>query len=379
MNQMRMLLIFGTRPEAIKMAPIVNAMNRQPELFDVRICITAQHREMLDHVLNLFCIQPHYDLDLMQKNQTLCGLTSRLFQSLDEIVGKENPEWLLVQGDTTTAMVAGLVGYYHRVKIGHVEAGLRTYNKYHPFPEEINRRITGTITDLHFAPTEWAKNNLLNEGVDERSIVITGNTVIDAFRQVVNRQRHIKNEQLTQIPRNRRILLVTAHRRENFGKSLDNICSALRIVAREYYGDVHIVYPVHLNPNVKKSVSKFLYGVENITILEPLEYHSFVHLMNRSYLIITDSGGLQEEAPSLGKPVLVLRDTTERPEAVQAGVAKVIGTRREDVLGEVKYLLDHSSAYQRMACAENPYGDGHAAEKICEALLCVNTEKVRVT
>lgn len=376
MIDMNILFVFGTRPEAIKMAPIIEAMGRQPELFEVRICITAQHREMLEPVLELFNIRPNYNLDLMRPKQTLSDLTARIFEAVDPVICREKPDWLLVQGDTTTAMGASLVGYYHRVKIAHVEAGLRTYDKFQPFPEEINRRIAGAVADLHFAPTEMAKANLLSEGVDKQNILVTGNTVIDALLKIVKLQFDFAKGLLGGIPLDKRILLVTAHRRENFGEPIQAICKALQVIAERYTGDVHIVYPVHLNTNVWEPVHALLRGVSNITLLEPLDYLSFVQLMNRSYIVLTDSGGLQEEAPSLGKPVLVLRNISERPEAVEAGTVKVVGNETERIVQEVERLLDDSAACTKMAHAVNPYGDGYAAERICEGLLIASNEKV---
>lgn len=372
---MKILFIFGTRPEAIKMAPIIEAMRQQPECFDVRICVTAQHREMLDDVLDIFNIQVDYDLNLMRQEQALSSLTARIFDAFDPIISKEDPDWVLVQGDTTTTMVASLVAYYHHVKIGHVEAGLRTHDKFQPFPEEINRRIASTVADLHFAPTETAQENLIREGIDKQNILVTGNTVIDALLQAVQLEYDFANGPLTEIPVGKRILLVTVHRRENFGERLKAICKALDVIAKRYANDVHVVYPVHLNPNIWEPVHTLLNGVSNITLLKPLDYLSFVHLMNRSHIVLTDSGGLQEEAPSLGKPVLVLRSVTERPEAVEAGAARVIGTKTERVVQEAGSLLDDSTAYAKMANAINPYGDGHAAERMCEALLATHNAK----
>lgn len=376
MKSMKILFIFGTRPEAIKMAPVVEAMTQQPGCFDTRVCVTAQHREMLDHVLTIFDIQPDYDLNLMQQKQSLSNLTARIFDALDTVICKENPDWLLVQGDTTTTMVASLVAYYHRVKVGHIEAGLRTHDKFQPFPEEINRRIASTVADLHFAPTETAQENLIREGIDKRNILVTGNTVIDALLQAVQLKYDFANGPLVEIPFVKRILLVTAHRRENFGEPIRAICEGLKMIAKRYAGDVHIVYPVHLNHNIWEPVHTLLSGVSNITLLKPLDYLSFVHLMNRSHIVLTDSGGLQEEAPSLGKPVFVLRNTTERPEAVEVGTTRVVGTETERVVQEVGHLLDDSSAYAEMANAVNPYGDGHAAERICNALLMTANKKV---
>jgi UDP-N-acetylglucosamine 2-epimerase (non-hydrolysing) len=375
MTNIKVLFIFGTRPEAIKMAPVIEAMALRPEFFDIRICVTAQHRQMLDNVLALFNIQPDYDLDLMSQKQALSGLTARIFDTLDTVIYKENPDWVLVQGDTTTTMVASVVAYYHRAKVGHIEAGLRTHDKFQPFPEEINRRIASIVADLHFAPTESAQTNLIHEGIDKRNILVTGNTVIDALLQAVQLKYDFENGPLAKIPFDKRILLVTAHRRENFGEQIKSICRALTVIAKHYASDVHVVYPVHLNPNIWEPVHTLLSGVSNITLLKPLDYLSFVHLMNQSHIVLTDSGGLQEEAPSLGKPVLVLRGVTERPEAVEAGTARVIGTKTERVVQEVERLLDDSAEYTRMANAVNPYGDGHAAERICEQLLITANEK----
>jgi len=361
---MRVLLTFGTRPEAIKMAPIIEAMAQQPELFEARICVTAQHREMLDDVLDIFNIQPDYDLNLMRQEQTLSSLTARIFDALDPVMSKEDPDWVLVQGDTTTTMAASLVAYYHRIKIGHVEAGLRTHDKLRPFPEEINRRIAGTVADIHFAPTETARENLIREGIDERDILVTGNTAIDALLQVLQRHYDFDQGPLAEIPLDKKILLVTAHRRENFGEPVRAICRALEVIAERYAEDVHIVYPVHLNSNVSGPVHALLSNVSNITLLKPLDYLSFVHLMHQSHIVLTDSGGLQEEAPSLGKPVLVLRSVTERPEAVEAGTARVVGTQAEQIVREVEHLLADSTAYAKMASAVNPYGLGRAADQI---------------
>jgi UDP-N-acetylglucosamine 2-epimerase (non-hydrolysing) len=373
---MKVLLIFGTRPEAIKMAPIIKAMKKKSDQYDTIVCVTAQHREMLDHVMELFVIKADYDLNIMQRNQSLSGLTSKLFHSLDRVVAKENPEWILVQGDTTSAMVGSMVGYYHRVKIGHVEAGLRTFDKFHPFPEEINRKITSNVADLHFAPTVWAKNNLTNEGIQNRRIFVTGNTVIDALKYAVNKYPCSNNAILRNIPDGKKIILVTAHRRENFGKSLHQICEALCMVAAKYGDEVHIIYPVHPNPNIRKTVEARLGNIQNICLVKPLKYLSFVHIMQQAYLILTDSGGLQEEAPTFGKPVLVLRQTTERPEAVETGTAKVVGVSKNNIFQAVCELLENQVAYNKMAAAKNPFGDGQAALRICDALQNESMEKV---
>jgi len=361
---MKILCVFGTRPEAIKMAPVVYELNKHPESMNVRVCVTGQHREMLDQVLELFHIQPHHDLNVMEEDQSLSEVTSNVLTRFKAVLLKENPEWVLVQGDTTTAMAVSLSAFYRHIKIGHVEAGLRTWEKQHPFPEEINRKIVDMLSDLHFAPTETARQNLLREGIDEKTILVTGNTVIDALQWISRLPFKSKTDF-----GDKRLLLVTAHRRENFGKPLDNICAALRQIAEDYRDSVHIVYPVHLNPNVQKSVRSVLGEVANVTLLPPVDYLQMIHFMKQSYLVLTDSGGIQEEAPGLGKPVLVLREFTERPEAVEAGTVKVIGTDTDVIVRETQRLLNDSAEYQRMAQAVNPYGDGHAAKRIVAALL----------
>jgi UDP-N-acetylglucosamine 2-epimerase (non-hydrolysing) len=353
------------------MAPVVKELEKYPVEIQSVVCATAQHREMLDQVLELFGVRPDYDLDLMQPRQTLSGLTARILTALDEVVARERPDWLLAQGDTTTVMVAALVAYYHRVPVGHVEAGLRTGDKFQPFPEEGNRRIADTISDLHFAPTETNRQNLLREGVSDSSILVTGNTVIDALRGIVARTRRRVCEEWEPRLNGRRLLLVTAHRRENFGSPLEEICRALAQIAREYASDVHILYPVHFNPNVWEPVHAALGSIPNITLTEPLGYKEFVGLIDRAYLVLTDSGGLQEEAPGLGKPVLVLREVTERPEGVAAGTVKVVGTSCQSIVNETAVLLDDNEAYRRMAQAVNPYGDGKASARIVASLrLC---------
>ena len=338
----KVLSIFGTRPEAVKMAPVVTELKKHPSKSISKVCVTAQHREMLDQVLDLFEIQPDYDLNLMQPNQSLEQLTAQILLELTPVLKKEKPDWLLVQGDTTTVMAASIAAFYQGVKVGHVEAGLRTGDKRQPFPEEINRRIAGIVADLHFAPTDWARDNLLREGVPVEQIVKTGNTVIDALLAVADKPYDPKIGPLASIPWNKRIILVTAHRRENFGEPLENICLALIGIAEKYQRDVHIVYPVHLNPNVQEPVYRLLSNVENITLLPPLDYLPLVHLMKSCYLVITDSGGIQEEAPGLGKPVLVLRQKTERPEGVNAGIVKLVGTDRNLILEQTVRLLYES-------------------------------------
>lgn len=368
---MKILSIFGTRPEAIKMAPIVRLL-KQTRGVESRVCVTAQHRQMLDQVLELFEIKPDYDLDLMRDGQSLAQISASIFTGLDPILVDFQPDWVLVVGDTTTVVTTSLLTYFRRIKLGHVEAGLRTHNKWHPFPEEINRRIATVIADLHFAPTEWSKGNLLREGVEEKNILVTGNSVIDALDFVLKQEE--PPEVTALIDRleirgleTRRLVLVTAHRRENFGQPLENICCAIKELASR--DDVEIVYPVHLNPNVQEPVNRILKDVPHITLLPPLDYRPMVHLMKHAKIILSDSGGLQEEAPSLGVPVLVLRETTERPEGVEAGTLKVVGTETDRILHEAQELLDDPSAYAKMAKATNPYGDGHAAERIIKALI----------
>ena len=362
---MKVLSVFGTRPEAIKMAPVIKELRQSPGI-QSRVCVTAQHREMLDQVLDLFEIAPDHDLDIMQENQTLASVTSNVLSRLDEVINIETPDWILTQGDTTTAMVASLAGFYRGVKVGHVEAGLRTWNRHHPFPEEINRRIADAVCDLHFAPTEEARSNLLREGIDDSSIVVTGNTVIDALHDVANRPFIWNGGPLSTIPLEKRIILVTAHRRENFGGPLEAICRALEEIAGR--GDTTIVYPVHMNPNVRSAVSR-LQGSAGIVLMDPLDYLPLVHLMKASYLVLTDSGGLQEEAPGLGKPVLVMRETTERPEGVAAGTVKLVGTNQAAIVNEVSRLLDDAAEYEKMSRAINPYGDGNASKRIVARLL----------
>lgn len=363
------MLIFGTRPEAIKLCPLVKELKNQKEKFETIVCVTAQHREMLDQVLDVFDVKPDYDLNIMKNDQTLFDITCRCLTEIGAVINKEKPDIVLVQGDTTTTFVTSLAAYYNKVKIGHVEAGLRTGNKYSPFPEEINRRITSVIADLHFAPTQKSKNNLLSEGVREENIVVTGNTVIDALlwvrKKIQNERKEYK--ELDSIDFTQKIILVTGHRRENFGQDLINICEALKNIATKY-NDIEIVYPVHLNPNVSKPVYNLLSGINNINLLKPLDYEPFVYLMVKSHFIISDSGGIQEEAPSLGKPVLVTRNTTERPEAVETGAVKLVGTDRNKIIRETEKLLNDPQYYHRMALLQNPYGDGHACERIINSL-----------
>ena len=381
---MKILSVFGTRPEAVKMAPIVKLLARTAGV-ESRVCVTAQHRQMLDQVLSLFEIKPNYDLDLMRPDQSLAELSAAIFTHLDPVLEDFQPDWVLAQGDTTTVAITSLLAYYRRIKFGHVEAGLRTHDKWQPFPEEINRRVAGVTADLHFAPTDWSRQNLLHEGIADETIKVTGNTVIDALQFVSTQPEPVEIKDLLgklklrnesqETKKNalsgaRRLLLVTAHRRENFGQPLENICRALLELAKR--GDVEIVYPAHLNPNVQEPVNRLLKGIEHITLLPPLDYLPLVHLMKQAALILTDSGGIQEEAPAFGIPTLVLRDVTERPEGVSAGTLKLVGTETNFIAQEVRRLLEDESAYAEMAQAANPYGDGHAAEKIIHALLMEN-------
>jgi len=367
----KFLAVFGTRPEAIKMAPVVKALTAE-YAFEAKVCVTAQHRQMLDQVLDIFDIQPDFDLDLMKPGQDLSDITSNVLLGMREIYQQWLPDIILVHGDTTTTLAASLSAYYARIKVGHVEAGLRTHNKYSPWPEEMNRRITGAITDIHFAPTEKARANLLHEGVADESICVTGNTVIDALLDVVERVRHdseLQNrfeQEFSFLDPDKRLILVTGHRRENFGVGIENICQALAKIATR--DDVEILYPVHLNPNVQEPVHRILSTVTNVHLIEPQDYLPFVYLMDRCYLLITDSGGVQEEAPSLGKPVLVMRDTTERPEALDAGTVMLVGTDQNTIAEEAARLLDDEAAYEAMAQAHNPYGDGNAAARIVQTL-----------
>ena len=369
----KILSIFGTRPEAIKMAPLIKELEKHPDFFESRVCVTAQHRQMLDQVLDLFSIQPEYDLNIMKPGQSLTDITCNVLQGMAPVLEEFKPDIVLVHGDTTTTMAASLAAYYQRIPVGHVEAGLRTGNIYSPWPEEMNRRMASAMTHYHFAPTERSKQNLLNEGIPENSIVVTGNTVIDALLRVVEKVRTDTGLQRKMAERfsflnpNKRLILVTGHRRENFGQGFESICLALKIIV-ETHDDVEILYPVHLNPNVQKPVNNILEGVDGIHLIQPQDYLPFVYLMNRSYLIITDSGGIQEEAPSLGKPVLVMRDTTERPEAVEMGTVKLVGTDTQNIVDNINRLLMDDEVYGLMANTVNPYGDGKACGRIIEAL-----------
>ncbi len=372
---MKILSVFGTRPEAIKMAPLVQALRARPG-FEARICVTAQHRGMLDQVLDLFDIEPDFDLDLMRDGQSLTSITSGVLHGLDDVFGTFVPDMVLVHGDTTTTLAASLGAFYRRIPVGHVEAGLRTGNLASPWPEEMNRRLTDAMTSWFFAPTEQARENLLNERVSADTIVLTGNTVIDALlwvAQKLERSPLLEQRIAAQFPfldPSKKLLLVTGHRRESFGEKFVSFCSALRYIAHSH-PEVQLIYPVHLNPQVQKPVQAILHGLPNVYLIKPQEYLSFVYLMKSAYLIITDSGGIQEEAPALGKPVLVTRDTTERPEAIAAGTAKLVGTDMEVIVGEVELLLEDQREYSRMAHAHNPYGDGKASERIVQTLESV--------
>lgn len=367
----KILVVFGTRPEAIKMAPLVKALQLDAN-FDVEICVTAQHRQMLDQVLELFGISPDYDLNLMKAGQDLTDITSSVLTGMREVLRKAKPSIVLVHGDTSTAFAASLAAFYEKIEVGHVEAGLRTGNPYSPWPEEMNRRLTGSIAALHFAPTERARDNLVMEGVNERCIHVTGNTVVDALLSIVNRIRSDEplqkelDRKFSYLKRNKRLILVTGHRRENFGSGFDEICIALKKISER--GDVDILYPVHLNPRVQEPVNRILGNISGVHLVEPLDYLPFVYLMDRSFLILTDSGGIQEEAPSLGKPVLVMRDTTERPEAVAAGTVKLVGVNCNHIIEATNDLLDNESSYQVFSRIHNPYGDGSTSQAIVKIL-----------
>jgi UDP-N-acetylglucosamine 2-epimerase (non-hydrolysing) len=364
------LNVFGTRPEAIKMAPVIMELGKHSNRVRSVICSAGQHREMLDQVLQLFRIDPDYNLNLMQPCQTLSQLTAALFTGLDQVVSEVKPDWILAQGDTTTVFAASMVAFYHRVQFGHVEAGLRTGDRQRPFPEEINRRVADLVTSAYFAPTERAGQALLREGCSERDVHVTGNTVVDALNDVASRPYDWCSGPLSGLPRDRRLVLITAHRRESFGDPFRELCLAIRDLAGMFAGEgVHFVYPVHLNPNVQQPVREILSGLSNVSLIEPLDYLSLVHLMKRSTLILTDSGGIQEEAPGLHVPVLVMRDITERPEGVEAGVVRLVGTERCRIVKEAERLLRDSAAHEAMVADKNPYGDGMAAIRIVSALL----------
>lgn len=368
---MKILTVFGTRPEAIKMAPLVRALREQSTI-DARVCVTAQHRQMLDQVLELFEIEPNYDLDIMKPGQSLSGITSEILVRIEPILKGFSPDMVLVHGDTSTTLATTLASYYHQIPVGHVEAGLRTGNIYSPWPEEANRKLTGALTKLHFAPTEESRLNLLKEGVRKDEIHVTGNTVIDALLQVRSRletDTKLASELATRFSylSGSHLVLITGHRRENFGEGFERICSAIQKLSEEF-PSADFVYPVHLNPNVREPVGRILNGLQNVHLIEPLEYLPFVYLMTRAHIILTDSGGIQEEAPSLGKPVLVMRDTTERPEALTAGTVRLVGTDAAQIVAGVRQLMTDQSAYNQMAFAHNPYGDGQACTRILSAI-----------
>ena len=369
MKKVKILHVIGTRPEAIKLAPVILEAEKFPQQIVNRVCSTAQHREILDEVLSLFGIEPHFDLDVMQENQSPNHVAASVMRKLDDLLLAEKPDWVVVQGDTTTAAAAALAAFYRGARVAHVEAGLRSFDKRQPFPEEVNRRIAGIVADLHFAPTQRARDNLLREGAPAESIKVTGNTVIDALHWVSRLPCDDVPSCAKPPGAATRIILVTAHRRENWGGPLEEICYALRELAGAYKDGIRIIYPVHPNPNVRDPVHRLLGSEPNIVLTAPLGYLAFVQVMKQSYLLITDSGGLQEEGPALGKPVLVLRNVTERPEAVEAGTAKLVGVRRENIVTEAARLLDDPAAYRLMASATSPYGDGHASQIIIQTLL----------
>lgn len=368
-KKLKVMTVFGTRPEAIKMAPVVLELMKHPDEIIPITTVTAQHREMLDQVLNLFNIKPDYDLDIMAAGQTLFDITTRAMNGLDKVLSEEKPDVVLVHGDTTTTFAGALAAYYHQTAVGHVEAGLRTQNKYSPFPEEMNRHLTGAIADLHFAPTSTSEQNLLQENISRDKIFVTGNTVIDALHHTVNHDFSFEDEQLKDIDfAGRRIVTVTTHRRENLGEPMRHVYKAIKAILDDF-ADIEVVFPVHRNPGVRAVVNEELGGIDRVHLIEPLDYEPFANLMHRSSIILTDSGGVQEEAPALGKPVLVLRDTTERPEAVAAGTVKLVGTDMDAVYQEAKRLLADEAEYRKMSESCNPYGDGEAARRIVEALL----------
>lgn len=372
----KVLLVFGTRPEAIKMAPLALKLQHYSQDFETRVCVTGQHRQMLDQVLELFSLKPDFDLNLMKPGQTLSDVTSGVLKGLEQVFEQWLPDVILVHGDTATTFAASLAAYYHKIKVGHVEAGLRTGDLYSPWPEEANRQLTGVLANYHFAPTQSSYDNLIKENVNPATIVVTGNTVIDALLQVKQKVEQDQTlieqfqQQFSFLEKEKKLILVTGHRRENFGQGFLNICQALANLAKKY-PDIQIVYPVHLNPNVQQPVNALLADIDNVYLIAPQDYLPFVYLMNRSYLILTDSGGIQEEAPSLGKPVLVMRDTTERPEAVQAGTVCLVGTEIAAIEQSVVELIENPDIYAEMAAAHNPYGDGTACQQIIQFLLQV--------
>ena len=371
MEKKRILIIFGTRPEAIKMAPVVKAF-KEDVRFNTKVCVTAQHRDMLDQVLELFSIVPDYDLDIMKQNQGLTGISCAILTGLEPVLQEFSPDRILVHGDTSTTFAASLAAYYQKIPVGHVEAGLRTHNIYSPWPEEANRKLTGALTDLHFSPTNTARDNLIQENVSHENIVVTGNTVIDALchvKDAIENDEQLRGELSSRFPfiiPDKKMILVTGHRRESFGGGFENICQAIRELALR--DDVQIIYPVHLNPHVQEPVNRLLKDVAHVHLIAPQDYLPFVYLMSVSYIILTDSGGVQEEAPSLAKPVLVMRDTTERPEAVEAGTVKLVGADKAKIIHNVTLLLDNEEEYQKMSFSHNPYGDGQASQRIVEGV-----------
>ena len=372
MRKTRVMSVFGTRPEAIKLAPIIQLLEKDSR-FESLMIVTGQHREMLDQVLSLFNLHPDEDLNLMTDDQPLAQLTASIFSHLDPLLEKYHPDWVIVQGDTTTAMTAALAAYYRRIKVTHIEAGLRTGDKWQPFPEEVNRRIISTIADLHFAPTELAWSNLVREGISKDDVKVTGNTIIDALNQVIQLPIPPQIQELLKekgiLSGKKDLVVVTAHRRENFGEPIRNVCAAIKSLAEKFQDQIEIVYPVHLNPNIQKPVNELLSGITNVTLLPPLEYLPLVHLFKNARLILTDSGGVQEEATGLGKPCLVLREVTERPEGVAAGVLRLVGTDTKNIISEASRLLTDKTAYEKAAHAANPYGDGKAAPRIVQILF----------
>jgi len=367
-NRRRIMFVFGTRPEAIKLATVINEVEKYPDVLEPVIVVTGQHREMLDQVLRLFDIDPDYDLGIMEENQSITSIVTKSLQGLEEVMLREKPDMVLVQGDTSTTFAAGLAAFYYRIPLGHVEAGLRTFDKWRPYPEEMNRKLTTDLADLHFAPTQTSVKNLLEEKVPRERIFLTGNTVIDALLSTSRRNFDLGKFGI-KLNKSRKLILVTAHRRESFGAPLRNICSAVKRLAEKFRGEIEFVIPVHKNPIVRNVMNEFLEAVDSVELIEPLDYEAFVHLMKAAYIILTDSGGVQEEAPSLGKPVLVLREKTERPEAVTAGAVKLVGMDEKVIFEAANLLLTDASAYEKMSRAVNPYGDGHASERMVEVIL----------
>jgi len=372
-NKINVLLCMGTRPEGIKLAPVVELFKKQSNTFNFKICSTGQHKEMLDQVFSFFNINPDYDLNLMTEDQPLLYLSSRILGRMNEVLYSASPDVILIQGDTTTAFLTAFSAFYRGIKVGHVEAGLRTYDKCNPFPEEVNRQLISRVTDFHFAPTRKAFDNLLSENINSQNIIVTGNTIVDAIswgiKKIKGNKKNIENkEPFKSLDKNRKIILVTMHRRESFGRDIENVCNALKIISGGY-NNIQIVYPVHLNPNVRKPVFEILGKADNIVLIDPLGYEPFLWLMNRSYFIITDSGGIQEEAPTLKKPVLVIRKKTERMESLDMGISRLVGTETGNIVDNVSELLDNENSYKKMISNKNPYGDGHAAEKILDFLF----------